>query len=70
LKKYPDMSNFALKAYYEYKEGLDLKLMYQDMYLASEGYIYQMQNLGDVDVDKMVSDYRRIIDFWKQLYKR
>ena len=54
----------------EYKEGLDLKLMYQDMYLASEGYIYQMQNLGDVDVDKMVSDYRRIIDFWKQLYKR
>ncbi|MCR5291831.1 MAG: TetR/AcrR family transcriptional regulator [Eubacterium sp.] len=102
MKKYPDMSNFALKAYYEddeeiknelqeiiapyrsidtnkaipeldpneYKEGLDLKLMYQDMYLASEGYIYQMQNLGDVDVDKMVSDYRRIIDFWKQLYKR
>lgn len=102
MKRYPDMSNFALKAYYEddeevkdelqkiiapyksiktntaiprldpkeYKEGLDLELMYQDMYLASEGYIYQMQHQGEVDVDKVVSDYRRIIDFWKQLYKR
>ena len=102
MKKYPDMSNFALKAYYEddeevkdelreivkpytqldtnktlpmlnpedYKEGLDLGLMYQNMYLASEGYLYQMQHKGDVDVDKMVSEYRRIIDFWKTLYKR
>lgn len=102
MKKYPDMSNFAIKAYYEdddevkeelgkiiapykslntnkslpkldpkeYKEGLDLELMYQNMYLASEGYLYQMQHQGDFDVDKVVSDYRRIIDFWKQLYKR
>lgn len=102
MKKYPDMSNFALKAYYEdddevknelsmiiapysklttnktlpklnpedYKEGLDLNLMYQNMYLASEGYLYQMQHQGDIDVDKVVSDYRKIIDFWKKLYKR
>lgn len=77
MKKYPDMSNFALKAYYEdddevknelsmiiapysklttnktlpklnpedYKEGLDLNLMYQNMYLASEGYLYQSFNI-------------------------
>jgi len=102
MKKYPDMSNFALKAYYEeeeevkdeirkiigpytklktnttlpklnpedYKEGLDLELMYQDMFLASEGYVYRMQQEGDIDVDKMVKDYRRIIDFWKKLYLR
>ena len=100
MKKYPDMSNFALKAYYEddeevkgelqkiiepytklktnktlpnlnpedYKEGLDLGLMYQDMFLASEGYVYRMQQEGDIDVNKMVSDYRRIINFWKKLY--
>ncbi len=30
------MSNFALKTYYED----DLNLMYQNMYLASEGYLY------------------------------
>ena len=102
MKKYPDMSSFALKAYYEddedvreeiqriigpytslstnkslpklnpedYKEGLDLELMYQDMFLASEGYVYRMQQEGDIDVDRMVSDYRRIIDFWKSLYLR
>lgn len=102
MKKYPDMSNFALKAYYEddeevkgelqkiiepytklktnktlpnlnpedYKEGLDLGLMYQDMFLASEGYVYRMQQEGDIDVNKMVSDYRRIINFWKKLYLR
>ncbi|MBO4390254.1 MAG: TetR/AcrR family transcriptional regulator [Lachnospiraceae bacterium] len=102
MKKYPDMSNFALKAYYEddpeikegiqeiigpytslntnktlppldpseYKEGLDLELMYQDMFLASEGYVYRMQQEGNIDVDKMLKDYRRIIDFWKKLYKR
>ncbi|MBO4864667.1 MAG: TetR/AcrR family transcriptional regulator [Eubacterium sp.] len=102
MRKYPDMSNFAIKAYYEdeeeikseiqkiigpytalktnktlpklnpddYKEGLDLELMYQDMFLASEGYVYRMQQEGEVDVDKMIRDYRRIIDFWKSLYKR
>ncbi|MBR6401886.1 MAG: TetR/AcrR family transcriptional regulator [Eubacterium sp.] len=102
MKAYPDMSNFAMKAYYEddeeiragiqeiikpytklktnknipkldpkdFKEGLDLEMMYQDMYLASEGYVYRMQQEGNLDVDKMLTDYRRIIDFWKKLYKR
>ncbi|MCR5624497.1 MAG: TetR/AcrR family transcriptional regulator [Lachnospiraceae bacterium] len=102
MKKYPDMSNFALRAYYEedpevkdelrkiiepytelksnttipplnpddYKEGLDLQLMYQDMYLASEGYIYRMQHKGEINVEKVVEDYRRIIEFWKGLYLR
>lgn len=100
MRKYPDMSAFALKAYYEdddevkdelrkiiapyadlstnkslpkldpkvFKEGLDLQMMYRDMYLASEGYMYQMQHAGKVDVDKIVADYRKLIDFWKKLY--
>ena len=100
LKEYPDMSSFALKAYYEddeevrdeirkivepytklstnknmpklnpddYKEGLDLKLMYQNMYLASEGYLFQMQNKGRIDPDKLLKDFRKLIDFWKELY--
>ena len=45
------------------KEGLDLELMYQDMFLASEGYVYRMQQEGNFDGDKMVDDYRRIINF-------
>lgn len=53
-----------------YKEGLDLRLMYQDMYLASEGYMYQMQNASKLDADKIMKDYRELIDFWKKLYLR
>ena len=100
MRVYPDMSTFALKAYYEedeeihedirkivepyrklstntalpplnpdnYKEGLDLTMMYQNMYLASEGYLFQMQNNGKIDIDKIIEDYRKLINFWKQLY--
>ena len=100
MKKYPDMSSFALKAYYEddeevkdelrkiiepytelstnttlpklnpedYKDGLDLNLMYQNMYLVSEGYIYRMQHEGNIDYDKITEDFRKMIAFWKDLY--
>ena len=54
----------------DFKEGIDLDLMYQDMYLASEGYIWQMSQAGKIDVDKMIYDYRRLIEFWKGLYLR
>lgn len=100
MRKYPDMGNFSIKAYYEkdpdvakevrkiiepytemdtnsvlpildknkFKDGLDLNMMYQDMYLASEGYLWRMQELDNLDVDKMVSDYKKIIDFWRDVY--
>ena len=100
MRKYPDMGNFSIKAYYEkdpdvakevrkiiepytemdtnsilpildknkFKDGLDLNMMYQDMYLASEGYLWRMQQLDNLDVDKMVSDYKKIIEFWRGLY--
>lgn len=100
MKKYPDMGNFSIKAYYEkdpdvakevrkiiepytemdtnsilpildknkFKDGLDLNMMYQDMYLASEGYLWRMQQLDNLDVDKMVNDYKKIIEFWRGLY--
>ncbi|MCR4624961.1 MAG: TetR/AcrR family transcriptional regulator [Lachnospiraceae bacterium] len=100
MKKYPDMGNFSIKAYYEkdpevvkdvqkivapytkmetnmtlppldksqFKDGLDLNMMYQDMYLASEGYLWRMQQTDKLDIDKMVADYKKIIDFWKSIY--
>ncbi|MBO4420611.1 MAG: TetR/AcrR family transcriptional regulator [Lachnospiraceae bacterium] len=100
MKRYPDMGNFSIKAYYEkdpevandvrkiiapytnmetnkilppmdssqFKEGLDLNMMYRDMYLASEGYLWQMQQTGIIDVDRMVADYKKIIEFWKSIY--
>ena len=100
MKKYPDMGNFSIKAYYEkdpevvkdvqkivapytkmetnmtlppldkskFKDGLDLNMMYQDMYLASEGYLWRMQQTSKLNIDKMVADYKKIIDFWKSIY--
>ena len=100
MKKYPDMGNFSIKAYYEkdpevvkdvqkivapytkmetnmtlppldkskFKDGLDLNMMYQDMYLASEGYLWRMQQTDKLNIDKMVADYKKIIDFWKSIY--
>ncbi|MBR4344118.1 MAG: TetR/AcrR family transcriptional regulator [Lachnospiraceae bacterium] len=100
MKKYPDMGNFSIKAYYEkdpevvndvqkivapytkietnltlppldkskFKDGLDLNMMYQDMYLASEGYLWRMQQTDKLDIDKMVADYKKIINFWKSIY--
>ena len=52
----------------KFKEGIDLRLMYQDMYLASEGYLWRMQQKDELDVDKMLEDYKEIIEFWKKIY--
>lgn len=101
-RRYPDMSSFVIKAYYEsdpavakdvqefikqhgsyhnnvamarvdpaqFVEGLDLKMMYQDMFWASEGYIWEMTQREDMNLDRMEQDFDRLIDFWKQLYLR
>ena len=52
----------------KFKDGIDLAMMYQDMYLASEGYLWRMQQMDGLDIDRMVEDYRKIIEFWKKLY--
>ena len=102
MHKYPDMSNFALKAYYDddediknelsqiiepfrqlstnilipeldpalFKEGLDLSMMYRDMYLASEGFLYHEMQSKDFSIDKMADDYKKMIDFWRSIYLR
>lgn len=50
--------------------GLDIKMMYQDMYWASEGYLWEKLQQGDLDIDEMERDFIKMIDFWKQLYLR
>ncbi len=52
----------------KFKEGLDLEMMYQDMFLASEGYLWRLEQSDKIDVDKIVEDYKKIIDFWKSIY--
>lgn len=102
MKKYPDLTFFTLKAYYEtdpevcedihkiigriasfdanakflkinpeqFIEGIDLKMMYLDMYLASEGYLWEKSHQGKFDADEVEKDFERMIDFWKKIYLR
>lgn len=50
--------------------GLNLRLMYQDMYWATEGYLWEKQLSGRIDVDEMVRDFTEMIDFWQQIYQK
>ena len=94
-RKYPDLTIFTLKAYYEndpeirdgiqeiigrtasysanekflkiapekFIEGIDLQMMYMDMYLASVGYLWEKTQQGRLDVDQVEKDFAKMIDF-------
>lgn len=52
--------------------GLDLEMMYKQMYWASDGYLREvLQNgNGKMDIEKMEKDFTKMIEFWKQIYLR
>lgn len=54
----------------DFLPGIDLELMYRDMYLASEGYLWEKMQKGNIDVIEMEKDFRKLIDFWKSIYMR
>lgn len=102
MRKYPNLSTFVMKAYYEtdnevkgsimkiiqkygsyevnaellklnkdkFVEGLDLEMMYREMYWAGEGYLWNKVQSGRLDPDEMERDFGRLIDFWKSIYYR
>lgn len=102
MKKYPDLTFFTIKAYYEtdpeicddiqkiigkvasfdanakflkinsdkFIEGIDLKMMYMDMYLASEGYLWEKSHQGSFNADEVEKDFEKMIEFWKKIYLR
>ena len=54
----------------QFVEGLDLSMMYQEMYRASEGYLWEKVQQGNVDCDEMEQDFMKMIDFWKSIFLR
>lgn len=50
--------------------GLDLEMMYLDMFWATEGYLWEKMQLGIMDVDEIERDFIRLMDFWKSIYLR
>lgn len=54
----------------QFVPGLDIPMMYREMYLASEGYLWEMVQQGNVDMKQMESDFSLLLDFWKSIYLR
>ncbi len=53
----------------DFVPGLDLKTMYREMYLASEGYLWEInQWSGQLDVPKLEKDFENMLKFWKKIY--
>ncbi|MDY2626888.1 MAG: helix-turn-helix domain-containing protein [Lachnospiraceae bacterium] len=50
--------------------GLDLEMMYREMYWASEGYLWEMVQKKEFDVDQLEKDFSRMIDFWRNIYMK
>lgn len=50
--------------------GLDVPMMYREMYWASEGYLWEMVQRGDVDMEQMDRDFTALMAFWKSVYLR
>lgn len=51
--------------------GLDLAMMYREMYLASEGYLWEIQQRGGrFDADMLEKDFEEMLVFWKNIYLR
>lgn len=54
----------------QFVPGLDIPMMYREMYLASEGYLWEMVQRGNVDMKQMERDFEKLMDFWKSIYLR
>lgn len=50
--------------------GLDIPMMYREMYWASEGYLWEMVQRGNIDIDQMEKDFTKLMEFWKSIYLR
>jgi len=99
MREFPDISAFAVKAYYEEDEeirgeitgdvnkriaqvnprwldparlrpGIDPRLMYRDMYLAGEGFVWEFTRRGALSADEMEREFSRLIEFWRGVYSR
>ena len=40
------------------------------MYLATEGYLWEMVQRGNVDMEQMEKGFKKLMNFWKSIYLR
>lgn len=54
----------------QFVPGIDLKMMYQDMFWATEGYLWEISQRDELDADQIERDFLRMLQFWKSIYLR
>lgn len=54
----------------QFVPGLDIQMMYREMYWAAEGYLWEMVQRGEVDIGRMERDFTALMNFWKSVYLR
>lgn len=52
----------------DFVPGLDLQMMYRQMFLASEGYLWEMMQQGGLDREQLRQDFGKLLKFWKSTY--
>ena len=74
----------SCREYYDYKAaaaignldsgqfvpGLDIPMMYKQMYWATEGYLLERMRMGEVDTVQMEKDFEEMFRFWKKIFMR
>ena len=54
----------------QFRPGLDLEMMYKDMYWAAAGYVWELQQRGRFDLAEVRAGFARLVEFWRGLYAR
>lgn len=54
----------------EFREGIDLEMMYQDLYYASEGFLHECLQRGKLNADDIEKGYQKLIAYWRGVYQR
>ncbi len=52
------------------RDDIDIHQMYQEMVWASDGYLHMSLMQGDINVDKLKSDFEKLIHMWEKVYQK
>jgi TetR/AcrR family transcriptional regulator len=52
------------------RDDIDIHQMYQEMVWASDGYLHRAFMQGDINVDKLKSDFEKLILMWEKVYQK
>lgn len=52
------------------RDDIDIHQMYQEMIWASDGYLHKAFMQGEINADKLKSDFEKLILMWEKVYQK